>query len=152
MNIDVVELLWGVFYALLSTFGFSLLFNIDLKRLPLATVGGGLEWATYLVVFSLEDSVFVATLAATVIATFYSEICAHLCRTPATVFLMPALIPLVPGSSLYYTMSSLVTSDYDEALYHGINTLHVILGIAGGVVVASLIVYTVRSFKRPKQQ
>ncbi len=144
----MTELLIRVFYALLSTFGFSLLFNIDLKRLPLATLGGGLEWATYLIIFNLGEDVFVSTLVATVIATFYSELCAQLCRTPATVFLMPALIPLVPGGSLYYTMSNLVVANYTEALRYGRDTLYVILGIAGGVVIASLVVYTLRGVRR----
>ena len=80
----------------------------------------------------------------------YSETCASLRRTPATVFLLPSLIPLVPGGSLYYTMSYLISSDYSQAYNYGMSTVYVVLGIAGGVVTASLIVYAIRSFKAKK--
>lgn len=139
------EFIIGVIYALVSTLGFALLFRIDLKLLPLATLGGGIEWATYLAVSHFGGDTFAATLVASIVATFYSEICAHHCRTPATVFLIPSLIPLVPGGSLYYTMSHLLTEDYSQAWAYGRSTISVVLGIAGGVVAASLVVYAVRS-------
>ncbi len=142
------EFLINICYALISTAGFSLLFRLDIKRLPLATLGGGIEWATYLIVFNHGEDVFVATMVATIVATFFSELCAHLCRTPATVFLMPALIPLVPGGSLYYTMSHLIAAEYTEAWRYGRDTIYVILGIAGGVVVASLVVYALRGARK----
>mgnify|MGYP004653555623 FL=1 len=141
----VKDFVIGVVFALVSTFGFSFLFQVDLKRIPLAVLGGGVEWATYLIVTQLGGDTFVATLIASVIATFYSETCAHICRTPATVFLMPSLIPLVPGGSLYYTMSNLLSGDYSEAWVYGRATIYVVLGIAGGVVAASLLVYAMRS-------
>lgn len=135
----------GIIFALISTFGFALLFQVDLKRIPLAVLGGGIEWATYLIITHLGCGTFVATLIASAVATFYSETCAYICRTPATVFLMPSLIPLVPGGSLYYTMSRLISGNYSEAWVYGRETIYVVLGIAGGVVAASLVVYTVRN-------
>ncbi|MDD7675998.1 MAG: threonine/serine exporter family protein [Eubacteriales bacterium] len=140
----------GVLYALVATFGFALVFQVDLRHLPWAALGGAVEWATYLVAFHFWNDVFLATLIASAVATFYSETCASLRRTPATVFLLPSLIPLVPGGSLYYTMSYLISSDYSQAYNYGMSTVYVVLGIAGGVVTASLIVYAIRSVKAKK--
>lgn len=135
----------GILTAVAGTVGFSLLFRIDLRRLPFAALGGGLSWAVYLLLLEFTASIFVSTLAAAFIATVYSEIFAHICRTPATVFLIPCLIPLVPGGSLYYTMRGLLTDDYTAAAQYGIATAEVMLGISGGVVAASLMVYAYRS-------
>ena len=136
----------GVLYALVATFGFALVFQVDLRHLPWAALGGAVEWATYLVAFHFWNDVFLATLIASAVATFYSETCASLRRTPATVFLLPSLIPLVPGGSLSY----LISSDYSQAYNYGMSTVYVVLGIAGGVVTASLIVYAIRSVKAKK--
>ena len=34
----------GVLYALVATFGFSLVFQVDLRHLPWAALGGAVEW------------------------------------------------------------------------------------------------------------
>ena len=37
-----------------------------------------------------------------ILITIYSEIWAKILKTPATTILMPTVIPLIPGGSLYY--------------------------------------------------
>ena len=86
-----------------------------------------------------------------VFATIFSELLAYICKTPTTVFLMQALIPMVPGGSLYYTMSNLIMKDYAAAAIKGIATMEVILGVSGGVVAASLVVYAIRYIRRNKK-
>ena len=150
----MMEFVWGVLTACLGSLGFALMYHVDLKHLPWGVLGGGLSWAAYLVVFAVSDSVFAAAFAGAVIATLYADVLAYLCRTPATVFLLPGLIPLVPGGSLYYTMSYLIAKNYDMAAIKGIATAEVMLGISLGVVMGSLVVYTTRYFnaKRKTQQ
>lgn len=144
----MTDFILGVLYAVAGTIGFSILFRIDLKRLPMAALGGGLSWAMYLIVFSLSDDILTSTLCAAFFSTIYSESLAVICRTPATTFLLPCLIPLVPGGGLYYTMSYLLAKDYEMMGYYGRSTAASVLGIAGGVMAGSLIVYGVRSLRR----
>lgn len=146
------EFLWGIFTAILGTAGFALLFRIELKRLPWAILGGAVSWAVYLGVFGLTANIFVPSFAAAVASTFYSELLARFCRTPATVFLSPCLIPLVPGSSLYYTMSNLLTQKYAESAQYAINTAAAVLGISGGVVAASVVVYAIKSICHSRKE
>ncbi len=130
----------SILSALVATFGFAVLYNVEWKRLPVATLGGGIAWAVYMLVEQFTAEVFVMALAAGFVATFYSEIAAYFCRTPSTVFLIPCVIPLVPGSGLYYGMSSLIGKDYSAALDYFGKTAYIMLGVAGGIVAASLIV------------
>lgn len=139
------EFLIGVLTAIIGSIGFAILFSIDLRHLPFAALGGGISWAVYLAVFGVAGSVLTASLVAAFIATIYAEICAKYNRTPATVFLLPSLIPLVPGGSLYYTMSNLIAEYYILSAKYAAETAAVVLGLSGGVVAASLIVYAIRN-------
>lgn len=134
--------------ALLGAVGFALLFCIDLRHLPFAAAGGMLAQAAYMLVAYAGGSALAACLVAAAVATIFSEICAKRRKTPATVFLLPSLIPLVPGSSLYYTMSSLINGDYAGSAGFAIRTASVMLGLSGGVMAASLAVYAFRNARK----
>ena len=80
-----------------------------------------------------SDNIFVACLFASVICTLYSEILARINKIPVTVVLIPSVIPLIPGSSLYYAMSSLVQRDLEDGWFYGKLTFQYALGIALGI-------------------
>lgn len=147
----MTEYVISIITACVSTFGFALLFRVDMKYIWWATLGGGVSWAVYLIVEMFVPSIFISAIASAVVATVYSEMLAYIRRTPTTVFLIPALIPMVPGGSLYYTMSNLLVKDYTAAAQKGIATVEVMLGLSGGVVAASLVVYAVRHIRKSKK-
>lgn len=148
----MTEFILGVLAACLGSFGFSFLFRVDLKYIMWGVLGGALNWAAYLAVLAVTDGIFASALAGAIVATFYAELLAYIFRTPATVFLLPSLIPLVPGGSLYYTMSNLITKNYDVAAVKGMQTAEVMLGTSLGVVMASLVVYAVRHVVAQKKK
>lgn len=148
----MMEFAWSIFTALLGSFGFSFLFRVDLKNIPWGVLGGGLDWAAYLLVFGACNNIFASALAGAMAATAFAEIMAYVRKTPATVYLLPGLIPLVPGGSLYYTMSALIYKDYDVALQKGLATIEVMLGVSLGVVAMSLLVYAVRHIATNKKR
>ena len=55
---------------------------------------------------------------------------------PATIFVMPGIIPLVPGVGLYRSMLCLVRNDIDVFLSTGVRTLFIsgIIAVAIAVV------------------
>lgn len=125
--------------ALLGSMGFALVFNLDLKHLALASLGGLLGWLIYLLCEgALALNVFWASLIAAFCADLFSQISARITRTPTTLFLISAIIPLVPGSSLYYTASALVLNNGQFAHY-GLTTVLVVLAMALGVGISSSI-------------
>ena len=133
--------------AIIGAVGFAFLFSVDLRQLPFCALGGGISWMVYLAVFSPTGDILTASVAAAFAATLFSELCAQFRRTPATVFLLPSLIPLVPGSSLYYTMSNLISANYPAAASYAIETVKFMLGLSCGVLAASLIVTAIKNIK-----
>ena len=76
------------------------------------------------------------TWLATIAAAALSEIFARLYKTPATVFLIIGIIPLVPGGGIYYAMEHAINGETDlflDVLFHT-------LGLAGSLAVGVLLV------------
>ncbi len=86
-------------------------------------------------------SLLLQNLIPATIVTLYAELLARLVKAPATVFLIPSIIPLVPGGRLYYTMRAIVDGNEIKAKIFAKQTLVIALGIAVGIVIVSLVFY-----------
>ena len=56
-------------------------------------------------------------------------------KTPTITTLVAALIPLVPGSSLYYTMEQALKSDYNGFISMGSQTIEIAVALSLGIVI-----------------
>jgi uncharacterized membrane protein YjjB (DUF3815 family) len=139
-----------VMAAFISTFAFGIVFNIKGKNLIFAALCGALGWFVYkfslMIRVSDTTSLFLASLALSI----YSEIFARVLKTPVTTFIIAALIPLVPGGGMYYTMVEAITGDIMKSLEIGINTMASAGTLALGVVLVSTITKTVIKNKKVK--
>ncbi len=135
--------------AAISTLGFSILFYVHPRRLALATLGGTLTCAIYLLVLQLPGSgALLANFIAAIVGAGYSELCARITKVPVPVYMLPCIVPLVPGSGLYETMFNLVAGEYRAAAAVGLTTLQVALGIAGGIIATSVVGLFIRPRKK----
>ena len=129
MKETIVQLL----AAFAGSLGFSLLFGLRRRYLFVSSLGGLLAWAVYLVMQRLLGLPFFSNLIAAAFSVLWAEALAHLLKSPATLFLTPAILPLVPGGELYYTMSSAVRGHTALAKLHGTATLRAALAIGAGI-------------------
>lgn len=123
--------------AFLGSLGFAVLFQIRGKKLFYAALGGLITWGVYLLPFSLGVNQALSYFIASITATLYAELFARLLKAPATTFLSPAIITLVPGGWLYYTMSAMVESDWAKAAECANRTLVLALTIVGGIMLVT---------------
>ncbi len=128
----------GLLSAFIGSLGFALLFRLRPRHLVPASLGGMLAYAVYLAADLFGLHLFVSNFLAAVAAALFSELCARFFKAPAVVFSIPCLIPLVPGSLLYYTMSHLLSARYAESFSYLTGTLLTALGIAGGMIAVSV--------------
>ncbi len=85
-----------LFAAFSGALGFALISGLRRRHLVFAAVGGMLAWGMYLLINELAPGTFLPNLCAAVLAVAWSEALAHWRKCPATLFLFPAIIPLVP--------------------------------------------------------
>ena len=129
-----------ILFAVLATFCFGIIFNIRGKNIIFSAIVGGISWGTYLFSLELSTSIIFAYFASSVVLTICSEVSAKLLKTPVTSILISGLIPLVPGSGIYYTMYYILEKDIENALSKGTETLFIALALSFGIVVISSIV------------
>ena len=127
------EIVIQLLAAFVGSLGFALIFGMRRRFLFASSLGALLGWGVYLLTDALLDSAFLPPLFAAAFAVSYSELMAKALKTPATLFVIPAIIPLVPGGSLYYTMSYAVHRDMEMARATGTATLETALAIAAGI-------------------
>ena len=119
--------------AFTGSLGYALLFHLRAGLIPAASVGGMVSWGVYLLSCHFLDGIFVPSFLASAFAALYAEILARIKKAPATIFYAPAVIPLIPGSSLYYTMQSAVQGNWAAFESYGALTAQYALAIAAGM-------------------
>ena len=73
---------------------------------------------------------------------------ARLLKTPAFEFLIPGIIPLVPGFVAYTTLRYIVEGNLYQALNNGIKTISICGGIAFGIMLSTTIFKFSNNVKR----
>lgn len=138
----MIQRILQVLYAFLGAYGFALIFNQKpvARALP-AALGGALSWSAYLLAEHFGFSVFLSALVAAFCACVYAELLARSLKAPATVFSAAAVIPLIPGGSLFYTAQSAINGDRAGFVSYGLSTLEMALGIAVGFAAVTAIFF-----------
>jgi uncharacterized membrane protein YjjP (DUF1212 family) len=135
----------------LATIGYGIVFNNKYKHLPVVCVSGVLATLIYLIGLKLSNNSFIGVMCGTIFATLLAELLARILKSPTTVFLIPAIIPFVPGARLFYTMYSLLESDMPNAKANFNELMLASLGIAVGIILASvfaqIVIKTIKKIK-----
>ena len=120
--------------AFLGSLGFALLFQVRRDRLLPASLGGLLAWGVYLLMGLAVQQDVVRYFVASVVLTVYGEILARIAKCPATLFIVTASIPLIPGGSLYRTMQYFMLNDLEAFSRQGLTTVLLAVAIAVGML------------------
>ncbi|EFW38745.1 threonine/serine exporter family protein [Treponema phagedenis] len=117
---------------------FSYLFNVSKKDIPWAALIGGAGWVIYIILRNDYVSAISAYIIGAFIIGLISEIFAVALKRPATVFIIPGIIPFVPGGGMYETMLYAVLNNQKDFTSTGFATLLGAGGIALGIALASV--------------
>ena len=127
--------------SLLAIITFLIVLNVQRSML---LPGGILGMAVWLIYLLLKEptNVIVATFIAAIIGSCVSQILSIIYKTPAVVFILAILAPLVPGYLSYRTTAFFVTGDYNKALASAtlvvMLALVISIGMASGTVILRL--------------
>lgn len=125
-----------------SCLGFGYIFNCPVKSTLKGCVAGGFGWVTYKMLMRVGTGTIIATFVGALVLSIICEICARVFKDAVTVFTLPAILPLVPGAGLYYTMLHFIQNNYDLAFSKGVETV----GCAVAIAIALLIVSSLTRF------
>ena len=130
--------------SLLAIITFLIVLNVQRSMLIPGGVLGMSIWLLYLILKE-PTNVILATFIAAVIGSCVSQIMSILYKTPAVVFALATLAPLVPGYLSYRTTSFFVTGDFSHditsAMLVVMLALVISIGMASGTVLLKLYHY-----------
>lgn len=142
----------GVAIQLASAFfgsaGFAMIFHLPRRHLLVASLGGIFSWGIYLAVGTVAEGVFFPALVASAFSALYAEVLARWRDVPSLLFVIPTVIPLIPGAPLYYTMSFAVAGAWDQVAQYALRCGQFALGIAAGMCVTWVFASFFRSKRR----
>lgn len=140
---------WAAFiFSFIAAAEFAILFQAPKKSLPVSGVIGAVGWVVYIYIRKdLDYDSFYAMFAATVALSLLSELAARIFKQPVTVFVIPGIIPIVPGLGMYRGMAAIIENNYDA----GVNILITTVMDASAIALGMMLMTSVfRVFKLSK--
>lgn len=142
----ILDLFLAALYAAGAAGFCAFYFNTNKYDVIWGGVLGALGWIVYLLVLKSGASSMYAYFLGAFSVALVSEILAIIIKNPATVYLLPGLLPLVPGGGMFQTMRSAVSGNMEGALSLGFATLGAAGAIALGIAIASSIARLISKF------
>ncbi len=143
------KILYQSAVAFAACFFFSITFNTPKRELVFCGFTGALGWFIYCIVvhgFNGDPVTgsFFGALALTASCRFLS----HIKQAPSTIYLIPGILPLVPGSQIYNTMYGILDGDMVYSYTQGVLTAKLAGVIALGVMIILSLPYACFNFIR----
>lgn len=133
---NVMVIILQIIMSVTGTIAFAVTMKAPKDTLKYIAAGSILSAATERIL-SLYTNDFFACLTSMIALSLFCEIIARIIKEPTTVIIMPSTIPLLPGSSIYYTMLYAIDGEKELMLNYANATLFAGLGIALGAVISS---------------
>jgi uncharacterized membrane protein YjjB (DUF3815 family) len=144
-----MEVLKQFIFSFLSTIGFAVLFSSPKESIGKSGFVGATGWVVYFLTYNLLQGKVAGTFCAALSVGILGEILARYYKKPATVYIIPGIVPLVPGAGMYYTMLALVEKDFLMAANTGTETLFIAASISVGIIISTTLS---KSIKRVRQK
>lgn len=129
MFLQVVSAFFGVV-------SLAVLFHVPRKYLMFAGLTGAGGWLVELLMMNQTENAVPPAFLSAFFAALLSQILARIFKAPVTVYLIPGILPLVPGVGMYRMVYYLLQGNRAYASYYFSYTLQVAGVIALAIFVA----------------
>ena len=128
-----------VLLGTLSVPGFSILFHVPGKCILPATITGGAGWLVCQLCTEYGQGPAVSVFLGAFVVGAFSRLFAKTVKAPGTAFIIPGIIPLVPGALTFYTMQAFFLGQIDSGLTLCLRTVSAAGTIALGLLAAGAV-------------
>ncbi|MCR5481721.1 MAG: threonine/serine exporter family protein [Clostridia bacterium] len=135
-------------FAFAATFGFSLLFHVPKKHLVTAALIGAVGWIIYSGCTDYGYGKPFACFMAACLVGVLGDICSRTFKEASTIFVIPGILPLVPGAGIYYTMVAIIEGDLERMAETGTETLLMAGAIAVGLMTMGSLLHIIVAVER----
>lgn len=139
MTNDIIRISVLILATLISSAGFALYFGVKRHEYLWALLSSVICCAGYEIAYFLGCGMFMSAFIGAGLSAAYSDIMAHKLKVPATLMIIIGILPLVPGSKLYYAMLAVVQNDVAGFNRNATAALLLAAGIAVGIITVTAI-------------
>jgi uncharacterized membrane protein YjjB (DUF3815 family) len=125
--------------SFIASAAFGVIFNIPKKLLFNSGFVGMVGWMIYFLFAGHPFNHVAATFIAAFFVAMLSNVFARIYKTPATIFIVSGIIPLVPGGLAYEAMRHVVLNDYNMAISLAAKAFMISGAIAMGLIFSEVI-------------
>ena len=136
---SVAMLLIKAYAAFSSIIAFSIVFGMPKNLLKYATIVGVVSWVIYSYLLYIEVDIVLQAFITGLIVAGMSHIFARVLKAPVTIFLVPGILPLVPGGPIYRSVYYFINDNSGLGNMYFTQTLQ----IAGAIAMAIFIMDSV---------
>ena len=152
MTKSLLEIIVHSIGAFIGTLGYGFILHAPVHTVLPASLTGLLGYVIYELLFNVAGcGALFSYFAATVVISVLCEVEARVMRMPSTIFLLTALVPLVPGYTFYCMMLAMVENHGAAAASYGMEAVQIVAAIAVGAAVTSVLFRTLASHKAAKR-
>lgn len=138
-----------------AVFGVSasigVLYRIPRSSLAYASGVGVVAWLIMYAILQYNGNIIFADFGGSIVIGLLAEGLARWLKKPATIFVIPGFIPLVPGGDAYTTMVHMVQGRFVEGVAMGMQTALSGGAIAFGIFISSTVCRLLLRYKMEKQ-
>ncbi|MDO5028265.1 MAG: threonine/serine exporter family protein [Bacillota bacterium] len=127
-------------YSFFATLSFNVLLQAPKRVYIINSTIGAFSWIIYKYIVSISQQTVLASMICGLYIGFFAGIFAIIKKIPAITIYLPSLIPLVPGSGIYYTMYYFISQDFEGASSKGVETILMAISLAAGIFITTNIV------------
>lgn len=138
------DVIFVMLFSFTCSVGFGIVFGIRPKELGYAGIAGVFVRIVILICQMVTANRLLYTLAGALAGAFYAELLGRHKKTVVTKFLYPAMVPMIPGDLLYYTVVCIVNAAGPDFLAYGSELVQALLGIALGSMLAPMLLHSKR--------
>lgn len=132
-------------FAFFSTLGFCILFHVPVRHMLPASFGGGCGWLTFTYLTTTGTDKILACFVGACLVAILSDIFSRTFKDASTIFIIPGILPLVPGAGMYYTMLAILDGDFEKLATVGTETILMAGSIAVGLLVIASVARMITS-------
>jgi uncharacterized membrane protein YjjB (DUF3815 family) len=148
LEMFISKLILQTIFATIGTFGLAIGSNIKGWKLLFTSLGGAISWGCYLYALHQTHALLLSIFLGALAVSMYSEILCRIFKVPITVFVVCGIIPLVPGSVIYYAMVQYVQGSFSKALRLTMQALLIAGTISISIAVVSTFANIFQDIKR----
>lgn len=138
--------------SFIAVVSFSINLEIPKKYIGIVGIVGAVGWISYLICihFKLPDilSYFISTLIVSILSMILSKVL----NVVSTIFLIPGILPTVPGVAMYKMVYGLINNNTAEATHYLLQAIFITAGIALAIFITESIKGIEIIRKEPKNE